>query len=178
MKIFKAPFFIAEMSANHNGSFEHAKKLIKTAKVNGADAIKLQTFTPDTMTLKSDKKYFKVNKGLWKNKKLWDLYNEAKTPLEWHKPLFDYAKKLKLTIFSTPFDETAVDFLEKLQCPIYKVASFEMTDISLIKKIALTVLKINKIKDAIFLISFFLSKPSALIKKGFVFETSSNFIPL
>ena len=138
MKIFKAPFFIAEMSANHNGSFEHAKKLIKTAKVNGADAIKLQTFTPDTMTLKSDKKYFKVNKGLWKNKKLWDLYNEAKTPLEWHKPLFDYAKKLKLTIFSTPFDETAVDFLEKLQCPIYKVASFEMTDISLIKKIALT----------------------------------------
>ena len=138
MKIFKIPFFIAEMSANHNGSFEHAKKLIKTAKVNGADAIKLQTFTPDTMTLKSDKKYFKVNKGLWKNKKLWDLYNEAKTPLEWHKPLFDYAKKLKLTIFSTPFDETAVDFLEKLRCPIYKVASFEMTDISLIKKIALT----------------------------------------
>ena len=138
MSIFKLPFFIAEMSANHMGSFSHAKKLIKCAKDNGADAIKLQTFTADTMTIKSNKKYFQIKKGLWKNKNLWNLYNEAHTPLEWHKLLFDYAKKIGILIFSTPFDESAVDFLEDLNCPIYKVASFEMTDIPLIKKISST----------------------------------------
>ncbi|MDC0205549.1 pseudaminic acid synthase [Pelagibacteraceae bacterium] len=132
------PFFIAEISANHCGSLSKAIKLIKCAKDNGADAVKLQTYTADTMTIKSNKKYFKINKGLWKGYNFWDLYNKAHTPLEWHKKLFDYAKKIGIIIFSTPFDESAVDFLEKLRCPMYKVASFEMTDIPLIKKIAAT----------------------------------------
>tara|TARA_B110000438_G_C15725855_1_gene611962 strand:+ start:59 stop:1075 length:1017 start_codon:yes stop_codon:yes gene_type:complete len=134
----KVPFLIAEISSNHCGSFHLAKKLIKCAKVNGADAVKIQTYTPDTMTLKSNKKYFKIKSGLWKNYNLWDLYNEAKTPLEWHKKLFKYAKSIGIILFSTPFDETSVDFLEKLNCPIYKIASFEMTDLPLIKKIAKT----------------------------------------
>lgn len=129
---------IAEISANHCGKIEIAKKLIKCAKINGADAVKLQTYTADTMTIKSNKILFKIKEGLWKNYSLWDLYNKAHTPLEWHKELFVYAKKIGITIFSTPFDETAVDLLESLNCPIYKVASFEMTDIPLIKKIAST----------------------------------------
>ena len=132
------PFFVAEISANHCGEFKTAKKLIKTAKINGADAVKLQTYTPDTMTIKSNKKYFKIKNGLWKGYGLWDLYNKAHTPLSWHKELFLYAKKLGITIFSTPFDETAVTFLEKLNCPIYKISSFEMTDLPLIKRVALT----------------------------------------
>ena len=136
--MFKLPYFIAEISANHCGKISIAKKLIKCAKLNGADAVKLQTYTADTMTLKSNKKYFKVNKGLWKGYTLWDLYDEAHTPLSWHKSLFNYAKKIGITIFSTPFDETAVIFLEKLNCPMYKIASFEMTDLPLIKKIAST----------------------------------------
>ena len=136
--IFKLPYFIAEISANHCGKISIAKKLIKCAKINGADAVKLQTYTADTMTLKSNKKYFKVKEGLWKGYTLWDLYNEAHTPLSWHKNLFAYAKKIGITIFSTPFDETAVTFLEKLNCPMYKIASFEMTDIPLIKKVAST----------------------------------------
>ncbi len=132
------PFFIAEISANHNGSFDHAKKLIYVAKKYGADAVKLQTYTPDTMTIKSNRNEFKIKKGLWRGNTLWDLYNKAQTPFEWHKKLFAYAKKLKIICFSTPFDETAVDLLEGLNCPFYKVASFEMTDIPLIKKIAKT----------------------------------------
>ena len=134
----KIPFLIAEISANHCGNFNLAKKLIKCAKQNNANAVKLQTFTADSMTIKSNKKYFKIKNGLWKGYNLWKLYNEAHTPLKWHKALFDYGRKIGITVFSTPFDETAVDFLEKLKCPIYKVASFEMTDIPLIKKIALT----------------------------------------
>lgn len=137
-KIFKQPFLVAEISANHCGKLDLAKKLIKCAKINGADAVKLQTYTADTMTINSNKKYFKINEGLWKGYNLWDLYNEAHTPLNWHRDLFNYSKKLNIKIFSTPFDETAVDFLEKLRCPIYKVASFEMTDLPLIKKIAKT----------------------------------------
>jgi len=135
---FKLPYFIAEISANHCGKLSIAKKLIKCAKINGADAVKLQTFTADTMTLKSNKKYFKVKKGLWKGYTLWNLYDEAHTPLSWHKNLFNYAKNIGITIFSTPFDETAVTFLEKINCPMYKIASFEMTDIPLIKKVAST----------------------------------------
>ena len=135
---FKIPFFVAEISANHCGELTQAKKLIKCAKDNGADAVKLQTFTAATMTIKSNKKYFKIKSGLWKGYNLWKLYEEAHTPFEWHKQLFDYGRKLGIIVFSTPFDETAVDFLEKLRCPIYKVASFEMTDIPLIKKIAST----------------------------------------
>ena len=134
----KIPFFVAEISANHCGNINLAKKLIKCAKDNGADAAKLQTYTADTMTIQSNKKYFKIRNGLWKGYDLWNLYNEAHTPLEWNKKLFDYGKKLGITIFSTPYDETAVNLLEKLKCPMYKVASFEMTDLLLIKRISQT----------------------------------------
>jgi pseudaminic acid synthase len=134
----KKTYFIAEISANHNGSLQQAKKIIYTAKKYGADAVKLQTYTPDTMTIKSNKSDFKIRGGLWNGKTLWDLYEKAQTPFEWHKELFDYAKKIKITCFSTPFDESAVDLLENLNCPFYKVASFEMNHIPLIKKIAQT----------------------------------------
>lgn len=141
--IFKNPlkktaFFVAEISANHNGSLLHAKKLIKIAKKYGADAVKLQTYTPDTLTIKCDKPDFKIRGGLWNGKTLWKLYEKAQTPFEWHKELFNYAKKLKIPCFSSPFDESAVDLLESLNCPFYKVASFEMNHIPLIKKIART----------------------------------------
>ena len=132
------PYLIAEISANHNGKLSIAKKLIDLAKSKGADAVKIQTYTADSMTLKSDKNIFKIRSGIWKGHTLWDLYNKAHTPLEWHKELFLYAKKRKIKIFSTPFDEFAVDFLEELHCPIYKVASFEMTDLPLVKKISKT----------------------------------------
>ena len=134
----KTPFFVAEISANHNGSLFHAKKLIKIAKKYGADAVKLQTYVPDTLTIKSNRPDFKIRGGLWNGKTLWDLYEKAQTPFEWHKELFNYAKKIKITCFSTPFDESAVDLLESLNCPFYKVASFEMNHIPLIKKIAQT----------------------------------------
>jgi len=133
-----SPFFIAEISANHNGSLAQARKLIKTAKMYGADAVKLQTYTPDTMTIKSRKSDFKIKGGLWNGNTLWDLYDKAQTPFEWHKNLFDYAKKIKITCFSSPFDESAVDLLESLNCPFYKIASFEMNHIPLIQKIAQT----------------------------------------
>lgn len=138
LKNLNSPFFVAEVSANHYGKLSVAKKLIKCAKDNGADAVKLQTYTADSMTIKSDKKYFKIKGGLWDGYQLWDLYNEAHTPLVWHKKLFEYAKKIGITIFSTPFDEMAVDFLEELKCPIYKIASFEMTDYPLLKKVIKT----------------------------------------
>ena len=131
-------FFIAEISANHCGNFNLAKKLINCAYINGADAVKLQTYTADTMTIKSNKKYFKIKKGLWKGYMLWDLYNKAQTPLKWHKELFKYGKSLGIKVFSTPFDDTAVDFLEKLNCPIYKISSFEMMDLNLVKKVSQT----------------------------------------
>ncbi|MDB4192567.1 pseudaminic acid synthase [Candidatus Pelagibacter sp.] len=131
-------FFIAEISANHCGNFSLAKKLVKCAYMNGADAVKLQTYTADTMTIKSNKNNFKIKEGLWKGYTLWDLYNKAHTPLKWHKELFEYGKSLGIKVFSTPFDDTAVDFLEKLNCPIYKIASFEMTDLNLVKKVSQT----------------------------------------
>ncbi len=134
----KTPLFVAEISANHNGSLLHAKKLIKIAKKYGADAVKLQTYTPKTLTIKSNKSDFKIKGGLWNGRTLWDLYKKAQTPFEWHDELFNYAKKIKITCFSTPFDESAVDLLENLNCPFYKVASFEMNHIPLIKKIAQT----------------------------------------
>ena len=134
----KTPFFVAEVSANHNGSLPHAKKLIKIAKKYGADAVKLQTYTPETITIKSNKLDFKIRGGLWNGKTLWDLYEKAQTPFEWHEELFHYAKKLKIICFSTPFDESAVGLLESLNCPFYKVASFEMNHIPLIKRIAQT----------------------------------------
>jgi pseudaminic acid synthase len=134
----KTPFFIAEISANHNGFLGNAKKLILSAKKYGADAVKIQTYTPETMTIDSTKKDFQIKDGLWKGKNLWTLYKEAQTPFEWQKKLFKYARKINIVCFSTPFDTTAVDLLEKINCPFYKVASFEMNDVDLIKKIALT----------------------------------------
>ena len=134
----KKPYFIAEISANHCGDFKIAKKLIRIAKKFGADAVKFQTYTADSMTINSSKKEFLVSNGLWKGEKLWNLYDRAKTPYSWHKNLFLYAKKLKITCFSTPFDSDAVDLLEKLNCPFYKISSFEMNDYVLLEKVIKT----------------------------------------
>jgi len=132
------PYIIAEMSANHNGSLERALITIEMAKAMGADAIKIQTYNADTMTIDCDNDYFKINGGLWDGYNLYKLYQWAQTPFEWHKAMFDHAKKVGITIFSTPFDETAVDLLESLDCPAYKIASFEATDLPLIDKVAKT----------------------------------------
>lgn len=134
------PFIIAEMSGNHNQSIDTAKAIVKAAADAGADAIKLQTYTADTMTLDIKDGDFLIQdeKSLWNGRNLYELYEEAHTPWEWHKPLFDYARELGLIAFSSPFDDTAVDFLEELNAPCYKVASFEMTDLNLVKKIAST----------------------------------------
>ncbi len=136
----KKSFIIAEMSGNHNYSINQAMKIILAAKNCGANAIKLQTYTADTITIKSNKKDFQIpKKSPWEKKKnLWSLYNYAHTPWSWHKKLFNYAKKIGIEIFSTPFDETAVDFLEKLNCKAYKIASSEINHIPLIKKVAET----------------------------------------
>ena len=130
----KSCFIIAELSANHGGKLEIALETVRAAKRAGADAIKLQTYTADTITLNSKKEYFKINQGThWDGQYLYDLYNEAFLPWEWHKPIFALAKKEDLVCFSSPFDFTAVDFLEELNCTIYKIASFEITDIPLIE---------------------------------------------
>ncbi|SKB36916.1 pseudaminic acid synthase [Salegentibacter holothuriorum] len=126
-------FIIAELSANHNGSLDTALKTVKAAKRAGADCIKLQTYTPDTITLNSDKEDFLIKGTIWEGKKLYELYQEAYTPWEWHEAIFKAAAKEGLICFSSPFDKTAVDFLEKLKVPAYKIASFEITDIPLIE---------------------------------------------
>ena len=132
------PLLIAEISCNHCGSLEKAKKIILEAKKQGADLVKFQTYEASSMTVNSDRNIFKIQQGIWKGKKLWDLYNEAKTPFSWQKELFKYAKKVGILAFSTPYDIKAVELLEKLNCPIYKVASFELTDLPLIKRISKT----------------------------------------
>lgn len=133
-----APYVIAEMSANHNGDIGKAMHLIEAAKSSGANAVKLQTYTPDTITLNSDAEDFQIHGGLWDGRTLYELYQEAHMPWEWHKPLFEYAQKVGITIFSSPFDTTAVDLLEDLNTPAYKIASFEVLDIPLIKYVAAT----------------------------------------
>jgi len=139
LKENEAVFIIAELSANHNGSKEVAIETIKAAKRTGADAIKLQTYTADTITLDCDKKDFMITQGtIWDGQYLHDLYKSAYTPWEWHKDLFEAAKKEGLICFSSPFDFTAVDLLESLGNPIYKIASFEITDIPLIEYAAKT----------------------------------------
>jgi N-acetylneuraminate synthase len=132
------PYIIAELSANHNGDIQRALDSILAAKEAGVDAVKIQTYTADTMTIDCDANDFKIVGGLWDGYYLYDLYKEAQTPYEWHKPLFDYAKEIGITIFSTPFDKTAVDMLEQLNTPAYKIASFEMTDLPLVKYVAQT----------------------------------------
>lgn len=132
------PFVIAEMSANHNGRIETALSLITAAKNAGADAVKLQTYTPDTITLNSDAEEFKIHGGLWGGKTLYELYSEAFMPWEWHAPLFEHARREGITIFSSPFDNTAVDLLEDLNAPAYKIASFEAVDLPLIRYVAST----------------------------------------
>lgn len=132
------PYVIAELSANHNGVLQKALDTISEAKKCGADAIKLQTYSADTMTIDCDREEFYIRGGLWDGYKLYDLYQEAQTPFDWHKAMFDHARKVGITCFSTPFDETAVDLLEDLNTPAYKVASFEATDLPLIKYVAAT----------------------------------------
>ena len=134
------PLIIAEMSGNHNQSLERALEIVKVAAKTGAHAIKLQTYTADTMTLDLKKGDFLISdeKSPWQGRSLYDLYHEAHTPWDWHQPIFDCARKNGLICFSTPFDETAVDFLEKLGVPAYKIASFENTDIPLIRRVAAT----------------------------------------
>lgn len=136
MKQRNKTFIVAEMSANHNHHLDVAIKTIKAAKKAGADAIKIQTYTADTLTLDCDKPDFVVGKGLWEGETFYNLYKKAYTPWEWHEELYHVAKEEGLVCFSTPFDNTAVDLLESLNNPIYKIASFEITDISLIKYIA------------------------------------------
>jgi len=151
-------FIIAELSANHAQRKEIAIESIKAAKNAGADAIKLQTYKPDTMTLESDNQYFQITEGLWKGQNLYQLYKEAYTPWEWHEDLFNTAKEEGIICFSTPFDRTAVDFLERFNPPAYKIASFELVDIPLIRYTASKnrtmimstgIAKFNEIEDAI-----------------------------
>lgn len=133
-----SPYVIAELSANHNGKLETAMRIIDEAKKAGADGVKLQTYKPDTITLDCDSEDFKIRGGLWDGRTLYELYEEAHMPWDWHKPLFKHARKLGITIFSSPFDNTAIDLLEDLNTPAYKIASFEAVDLPLIKYAAST----------------------------------------
>src|SRR4030042_1167615 len=135
-----APFIIAEMSGNHNQSLERALEIVEAAAKTGAHALKIQTYTPDTMTIDLDEREFHISdpSSPWAGSSLYKLYGEAYTPWDWHKPIFEHARKLGLIAFSTPFEETAVEFLDSLDVPCYKIASFENTDLPLIRRAANT----------------------------------------
>jgi len=132
------PYVVAEMSANHNGRIDNAFEIINSAKRAGAHAVKIQTYTPDTITLDSDREDFQLHDGLWAGRNLFQLYQWAHTPWEWHAPLFEHARKVGITLFSSPFDPSAVDLLERLGAPAYKIASFEAVDLPLIRCVART----------------------------------------
>jgi len=158
ISVDQPPYIIAELSANHGGSIEAAKLAIDRAKLSGADAVKIQSYTPDTMTIESNMPDFQITDGLWSGYTLYDLYKEAHTPFAWHQELFDYARQQEITLFSTPFDETAVDMLKSLNAPAYKIASFEIIDLPLIKKVAMCgrpllistgMANFNEIKEAV-----------------------------
>ena len=126
-----APYIVGEISANHNGKIENAFKIIDMIKRAGANAVKMQTYTPDTITLKSKKSDFQIQEGLWAGTSLYELYEKAFTPWDWHKDIFEYAKAQNISIFSTPFDSSAIELLENLDAPAYKIASFECIDLCL-----------------------------------------------
>lgn len=134
----EAPYVVAEMSGNHNGDISRAVRILDAAKQAGADAVKIQTYRPDTITIDHHGAEFVVEGGLWNGRRLFELYEEAHTPWEWHAPLFEHARRIGITIFSTPFDSTAVDLLEGLDAPAYKIASPELIDIPLIRRVART----------------------------------------